>query len=132
MTSRHMSDGASMRTRERRDMTYRVVGDGEQLIHRLLQRLHDRRRPRRLNRSSVSENPPRSVLSPLARVRSIQQPLPHLHDGRRIRQRLLRRAHKPVDGFFLTRIGRHVTGGGHAVRVVNEHTSPARLVGKTP
>jgi hypothetical protein len=99
MTSRHMSDGASMRTRERRDMTYRVVGDGEQLIHRLLQRLHDRRRPRRLNRSCVSENPPRSALSLLARVRSIHQPLVHLHDGRRIRQRFLRRARKPVDDF---------------------------------
>jgi hypothetical protein len=45
MTSRHMSDGASMRALSRRDMTYRAAGAGEQLIHPLLERLHDRRRP---------------------------------------------------------------------------------------
>jgi hypothetical protein len=44
MTSRHMSDGASMRALSRRDMTYRAAGAGEPLIHPRLERSHDRRR----------------------------------------------------------------------------------------
>ena len=44
MTSRDMSDSASIRALSRRDMTYRAAGAGEQLIHSLLERLHDRRR----------------------------------------------------------------------------------------
>jgi len=44
MTSRHMSDGASMRVPlSRRDMTYRTAGADEPLIHPLFERPHDRR-----------------------------------------------------------------------------------------
>jgi len=45
MTSRHTSDGASIRALSRRDVTYRAAGAGEHLIHPLLERPHDRRRP---------------------------------------------------------------------------------------